>query len=428
MMKTITTTSLGIALLCGLLVTPKMASGDDKRELSSNLQRASELIGKKVENESGENLGKIEEIVIETSDGSVAYAVLSFGGFLGIGDKYFAIPWQALKENHPKKVCVLSVDKERLKNAPGFDKKNWPDMARPEFRDEIHKFYNVAVLAPGRTYSGEPGWADWEFARADLSREAVQLPLNLKEGTTLRYRATGQDHGAKETSKESSREVSREPARPTPAAARTGEADLQLRIVKVSGGESTVEVTANCKETGTHTCTARVSKDGTLSFDPPAKTDQAGETASRANDAKAQMVLRHIFGQGLHNQKLEAGKEYSMLGSLSHHEPTTTPREREREVGSEAGAATATGSHLMRFDGVARRGGKALAIFTIASSPADLRAGAASRTEQPRAGSELAGGRLGKAAYRLDDGLLEMFNASGCSLRRIDDVSGKLGN
>src|SRR4030095_7556120 len=90
------------------------------RGLPRELHRASEIIGKKVENEQGENLGKIEDIVLDESQGRIVYAVLSFGGVLGLGDKLFAIPWNALKENPEKKCCLLSVDKEKLRKAPGF--------------------------------------------------------------------------------------------------------------------------------------------------------------------------------------------------------------------------------------------------------------------------------------------------------------------
>jgi sporulation protein YlmC with PRC-barrel domain len=94
-----------------------------------HVMSASTLIGDKVVNEAGEDLGKVEEIMLHVPSGRIAYAVLSFGGFLGMGDKLFAIPWEALKLNEESKCFVLGVDKERLKNAPGFDKNNWPDMA-----------------------------------------------------------------------------------------------------------------------------------------------------------------------------------------------------------------------------------------------------------------------------------------------------------
>jgi len=102
---------------------------------------ASTLAGDRVRNSAGEDLGKIEDLMIDVQDGRVAYAVLSFGGFLGIGDKLFAVPWNALTVNEQEKVFVLDVDRQTLENAPGFDKDNWPDMADPSWGQQIHGHY-----------------------------------------------------------------------------------------------------------------------------------------------------------------------------------------------------------------------------------------------------------------------------------------------
>lgn len=93
---------------------------------------ATSLIGDKVVNTAGEQLGNIKELMIDLDDGLIAYAVLSFGGFLGMGDKLFAIPWEALTVDTDNHTLILDVDKEVLKNAPGFDKDNWPDNAKYE--------------------------------------------------------------------------------------------------------------------------------------------------------------------------------------------------------------------------------------------------------------------------------------------------------
>ncbi len=108
-----------------------------KREVMS----ASTLVGDSVVNAQGEDLGKIEEIMIHVPSGRVAYAVLSFGGFLGMGDKLFAIPWEALTLDEDNKGFAVDIDKEILENAPGFDKDNWPDMGGSEFGEEIYAHY-----------------------------------------------------------------------------------------------------------------------------------------------------------------------------------------------------------------------------------------------------------------------------------------------
>ena len=102
---------------------------------------ASTIIGDAVENASGEHLGKIEELMIDVEQGRIAYAVLSFGGFMGLGDKLFAIPWNALRINTQEHKFVLEADKNTLEAAPGFDKDNWPDMADPSWGSDIHRYY-----------------------------------------------------------------------------------------------------------------------------------------------------------------------------------------------------------------------------------------------------------------------------------------------
>src|ERR1700740_466035 len=92
--------------------------------------RTKNIYSDRVRNAAGEDLGKIEELVIDVNTGRVAYAVLSFGGILKMGNKLFAIPWEALRvDPQNNKRFILNVDKTRLENATGFDKDNWPDMA-----------------------------------------------------------------------------------------------------------------------------------------------------------------------------------------------------------------------------------------------------------------------------------------------------------
>lgn len=99
------------------------------------------IIGSKIVNSSGEELGKIEDVVIDTRTNQVAYAILSFGGFLGLGEKHFAIPWETIRFDAVELKAKLDIDKDRLKNAPGFDKESWPDMANSEWATQIRRHY-----------------------------------------------------------------------------------------------------------------------------------------------------------------------------------------------------------------------------------------------------------------------------------------------
>jgi sporulation protein YlmC with PRC-barrel domain len=107
----------------------------------SGVLKASDLIGMNVHGTDGKKLGDIKDLVIDPEEGSVEYAVLEFGGFAGIGDKYFAVPWEALQLDQTNKKISLDVHKKDLKNAPGFDKNNWPDLSLEEV--DIYAFYEV---------------------------------------------------------------------------------------------------------------------------------------------------------------------------------------------------------------------------------------------------------------------------------------------
>ena len=111
--------------------------------LTRNTLSAKTLIGDKVRNGAREDLGKIEDLMVDLTSGRIAYAVLSFGGFLGMGNKLFAVPFRAMTIDSAEHAFVLDVPKDRLKQAPGFDKDNWPDASDLGYRSQIYSFYNV---------------------------------------------------------------------------------------------------------------------------------------------------------------------------------------------------------------------------------------------------------------------------------------------
>jgi sporulation protein YlmC with PRC-barrel domain len=125
-----------------------------------NVMDAATLTGDSVVNGAGEDLGKIEAIMLDVTSGRIAYAVLSFGGFLGMGKKLFALPWGALTLDAVEKRFIVDASKEKLQNAEGFDKDHWPSMADPEWATRLHSYYNVT-----------PYW-DEKYAHGDLRRFA----------------------------------------------------------------------------------------------------------------------------------------------------------------------------------------------------------------------------------------------------------------
>jgi len=104
---------------------------------------ADTLTGDEVRNAADEKLGEITDIMLDVPTGRVAYAVMSFGGVLGIGNKLFAIPWSAMQLDTQNKCFRLNVAKARFDEAPGFDKDHWPTMADQRWAEDVHAFYGA---------------------------------------------------------------------------------------------------------------------------------------------------------------------------------------------------------------------------------------------------------------------------------------------
>jgi sporulation protein YlmC with PRC-barrel domain len=103
---------------------------------------ATTLNGDKVMSSDGEHVGKIADIMLDVRSGRIAYAVLSTGGFLGIGDTLHAIPWSALTLDAIDRCFVVDIPAQRLKDEPGFDKDHWPSMADEKWGTTVHHYYN----------------------------------------------------------------------------------------------------------------------------------------------------------------------------------------------------------------------------------------------------------------------------------------------
>jgi sporulation protein YlmC with PRC-barrel domain len=150
----------------------EVASSDYDR--TRRVLSASTLEGDSVRNAAGEDLGKIEEIMIDVATGRVAYAVLSFGGFLGIGNKLFAVPWEALSLDEDAHEFIFNVERATLENAPGFDKDNWPDMADPSWGSQIYSHYGY-----------KPYWDDVTTTPTGTSKARRSRPKTLTGGGGL---------------------------------------------------------------------------------------------------------------------------------------------------------------------------------------------------------------------------------------------------
>ncbi len=109
------------------------------------LMGADTLIGDHIHNMQNEHLGTVKEIMIDMQSGQIAYVVMASGGVLTIGEKLFAVPWEALALDPANHQLRMNIDKERIEAAPGFDKDHWPDMANSAWATELHNYYGTSA-------------------------------------------------------------------------------------------------------------------------------------------------------------------------------------------------------------------------------------------------------------------------------------------
>jgi hypothetical protein len=124
---------------------------EDKDQLGH--WKGSQIIGAKVEDPSGKDIGKIEDLMVDSS-GRVQFAVLSFGGFLGVGDKWYAIPWKALHverdaDSANVERVVLDASKETLEKAPAFARDRWPDAKDTHWTRDARNYWSDASITMG---------------------------------------------------------------------------------------------------------------------------------------------------------------------------------------------------------------------------------------------------------------------------------------
>lgn len=115
--------------------------GHQVMQTNKNLIRSFEIKGVRVKNMKDENLGEITEIMINKKQGKIDYVVVSFGGFLGIGDKFFAIPWPVLTYHPENDSFRVDISREEFKNSPGFSKDHWPDSYDPYWTETTTNYY-----------------------------------------------------------------------------------------------------------------------------------------------------------------------------------------------------------------------------------------------------------------------------------------------
>lgn len=117
--------------------------GSDKE--IGRLISSDKVEGTSVENENGDNLGVIRDVMIDKLSGQVAYAVLKYGSFLGMGGKLFALPWDQLKYDTRRGSYVVDIPEDRLRDAPSFEDSNQPDWSDPTWNRGLHDYYGSSA-------------------------------------------------------------------------------------------------------------------------------------------------------------------------------------------------------------------------------------------------------------------------------------------
>lgn len=109
------------------------------------LYRGTRIIGSTVRDAKDKKIGVIKDLVLDSQRGEIAYAAVSFGGVMGVGEQYHAIPWTALEPSDDGRFYVLRVDKETISRAPAFDKARWPDVTDGAWRAETDRYWRRMV-------------------------------------------------------------------------------------------------------------------------------------------------------------------------------------------------------------------------------------------------------------------------------------------
>jgi sporulation protein YlmC with PRC-barrel domain len=156
--------SLALLLsLAGVLATPVVLAADTAQPSQASKAtaapaaqgalardaRASKIIGREVRDPSGAKLGEINDLIVDLGSGRLQYAVLSFGGVAGIGDKLFAYPVNAFRTSPDSDDLVLTVDRNQLNAAPGFDKSRWPGLDTDAYWRDVDRHHGAAGRSSG---------------------------------------------------------------------------------------------------------------------------------------------------------------------------------------------------------------------------------------------------------------------------------------
>lgn len=168
-------TLLGVSVILSLLLVCSVQAQDVMRHhsklASPNLDLSSNLIGAKVENQQGNSLGTVTDLMMDPQSGRVPYAILSRGGMMGVGAKLYPIPWQAGNYSKDGRRLVINLSEDRLSSAPSFARESWPDLASPNWREKTDSFYETQGAGGMETRARPSETANKSFVRVSQLKD-----------------------------------------------------------------------------------------------------------------------------------------------------------------------------------------------------------------------------------------------------------------
>lgn len=152
----------------------------DNAKTKSKVCTGSDLVGMTVKNSEGESLGTINDAVVDLKSGKIRYVAVSFGGFAGIGDKLFAVPYKAVSVHKGDSPYVeFDVTEKTLSSAQGFDQNHWPDFGDAKWvmmNDKAYNFERENEVNDGRLATDD----------ADSPVDVTAMRLSTLDGITVK--------------------------------------------------------------------------------------------------------------------------------------------------------------------------------------------------------------------------------------------------
>lgn len=383
--------------------------------LSQSLCKATDTIGMSVKDPNRHAVGKIEDIVLDRASGRVVYAVVSLGGFLGMGESYYAIPWTAFTTSADQEHLVLAFSKERLKAAPGFPRDNWPDMANQTWARQIDQFY---------AQTGQSGHGDIDLNIAEVARRPLNLSIRVQKnatfiyvlsaGTTMPTAHTPAPRGSTDNGQRVAENVSDAPPGPRAAGISDGLEECRVTITVDEVKADQIEFTCRTSmgDEPEQTFQVRSSPLGEITGLTSSAGTRWDGSSKGVGEHHLRNCLAYVLGKGLHQRELQPSQFYDIphdlcgtVGKKAWVMAPATDRSRgsplddnDNEVGQGESPPATQKNVSLRFEGTKDVNGHRCAMFSTI--------GVLVQTD-PQGSKNAAAPSVGVVAYRISDGLLE---------------------